>query len=76
MPQLRYNIYREPTYDTLMFTLTPGPVLSLVTRAAVLTVSTRVAVRPPCRDPPLFKCSSSSFNSQTHLPADASTTDN
>lgn len=51
-----------------MSTLTPGAALSVCSNAAVDTTSTSVAVKPPCNVPPLFVCSSSTFNSHTTFP--------
>ena len=59
----------------LMSTLTPGG-LSLVMMATVETMSTSVAVNPPCMKPPRFKWDSSTITSQVHFPGTADATSN
>lgn len=55
------------TYEMFISTLTPGLLLA-VTMANVEMLSTKVAVNPPCRVPPMFKCDSSTVISHTHCP--------
>jgi len=50
-----HNIQQKiDTNEMLISTLTPGPVLSFDISAAVETISTRVAVIPPCNIPLRF----------------------
>lgn len=56
-----------------MSTLTPGG-FSAHMRATVDTLSTRVAVNPPCSAPPRLRWDSSNVSSHVHLPWDAATT--
>lgn len=66
--QLKGHVFDLQTYETFKSTLTPGPSLPAAAMASVEMVSTKVAVTPPCKVPPMFKCDSSTVISHTHCP--------
>lgn len=69
----RYLQYSLDTYVMFISTLTPGAPLSVDTRANVDTLSTKVAIMPPCRVPYLLAWSSSTLISQISFPGVAET---
>ena len=54
---------------TLRSTLTPGTPTGVVMIATVVSESTSVAIKPPCRVPIMLVCSASTVISQRHWPA-------